>query len=168
MTKCFLLACLLVLGACGDGFESEKKSDPDRYQNPVVGPESLLLNERYLQLLNEHRAKLGLRPLTYNQDIEEIAFTHSRGMGVYVRPLGHSAMNIRCRRLRNRLALRRGHVCAEIVAKGYRTPHELLDGWLSSDEHRAALENPNYTHTALGVFKNKDGIYFWTQMFLSL
>lgn len=34
--------------------------------------------------------------------------------------------------------------------------------------HRRELENPAFTHTGLGIFKDGKGVIYWTQMMVRL
>ena len=52
----------------------------------------------------------------------------------------------------------------ENIAKGYKSPAEVVVGWMNSSGHRANILNPSFTH--IGVGFEKDGNY-WTQMFTS-
>ncbi|WP_226035070.1 SafA/ExsA family spore coat assembly protein [Aquibacillus saliphilus] len=52
---------------------------------------------------------------------------------------------------------------AENIAKGQRTPQEVVRAWMNSPGHRKNILNGNFTH--IGVGYTKDG-YYWTQMFI--
>ena len=52
----------------------------------------------------------------------------------------------------------------ENIAKGYATPHAVVNAWMNSPGHRANILNSSYTHIGVGYVK--DGNY-WTQMFRS-
>ena len=52
----------------------------------------------------------------------------------------------------------------ENIAKGYATPHAVVNAWMNSPGHRANILNSAYTHIGVGYVK--DGNY-WTQMFRS-
>lgn len=51
----------------------------------------------------------------------------------------------------------------ENIAKGYRTPQEVVNGWMNSSGHRANILNASYTQ--IGVGYTADGNH-WTQMFI--
>lgn len=52
----------------------------------------------------------------------------------------------------------------ENIARGQRSPKEVVDGWMNSSGHRANILNKSYTHIGVGYVEN--GRY-WTQMFIS-
>jgi uncharacterized protein YkwD len=52
----------------------------------------------------------------------------------------------------------------ENIAKGYRTPQAVVDGWMNSPGHRANILNGSYTHIGVGYVS---GGNHWTQMFIA-
>ena len=53
---------------------------------------------------------------------------------------------------------------AENIAKGQKTPQEVVNAWMNSSGHRANILNKNYTHIGVGYVKSGN---IWTQMFIS-
>lgn len=51
----------------------------------------------------------------------------------------------------------------ENIARGQKTPAQVVDGWMNSQGHRANILNSTYTHIGVGYVA--DGNY-WTQMFV--
>lgn len=51
----------------------------------------------------------------------------------------------------------------ENIAKGQRTPQEVVTAWMNSEGHRANILNKNYTHIGVGFEENG---YIWTQQFI--
>jgi len=56
---------------------------------------------------------------------------------------------------------------AENLAMGQRTPEEVVKMWMESDSHRAALLDPDYKYTGIGIFMADDGRTYWAQTFSS-
>ena len=52
----------------------------------------------------------------------------------------------------------------ENIARGYKTPKSVVDGWMNSSGHRANILNSKFTHIGVGYVE--DGSY-WTQMFIA-
>ncbi|MRG86871.1 CAP domain-containing protein [Salinibacillus xinjiangensis] len=52
---------------------------------------------------------------------------------------------------------------AENIAKGQRTPEEVVNSWMNSSGHRKNIMNSEFTHIGVGLEKNG---YYWTQMFI--
>lgn len=146
--------------ACGDGF-SKKKSKQSQTQEPQEEG-TAVITEQYLELVNEYRISKGLRPLIYNDIIEDVAAKHSKGMAQRTRPFGHYGFSSRCRHIRNRVSPHK--LCGEVVAAGQKDAKAVFKAWINSPEHREELENPRFTHTGLGVVRDVRGMIFWTQM----
>jgi uncharacterized protein YkwD len=51
----------------------------------------------------------------------------------------------------------------ENIAKGQRTPQEVVTAWMNSPGHRANILNKRFTHIGVG-FEQAENI--WTQMFI--
>ena len=51
----------------------------------------------------------------------------------------------------------------ENIAKGYRTPQAVVDGWMNSEGHRANILNASFKQIGVGYYANG---YYWTQMFI--
>jgi uncharacterized protein YkwD len=165
MTKLILSFILLILvTACGDGFEKEKvKNDPTQEGLEV---DTFIVNQDYLLMVNEHRVSLGLRPLNYHFIVEEVAKSHSKGMALHTRTFGHMGFSVRCRRLKNRLG--KIHKCGELVGMRQKNIHAVFKSWMSEPKHRQEIEQSKYTHTGLGIYKDESGVLYWTQMFVQL
>lgn len=155
MKTFFILLLLAVLLSCGN--ENNKSSS---YKNSYA-----LKDYGYMALLNEHRMRMGLPPLTYLKSIEISATQHSMDMAEGRRPFGHEGWKERCKILKDLL---KSKACGEIVAAGQDNGEEVLESWLRSPPHRDSIEHPSWTHTGLGVFRNKNGRLYWTQIFLKL
>jgi uncharacterized protein YkwD len=120
----------------------------------------------FMKLLNNHRISLGLKALTYSEDIELVATTHSRRMAQKKLPFGHMGSKFRCRAIIYSLDLERGAHCGENVAMGQETAAEVFKAWIESPEHREAIEDPTYTHAGLGIYRDFRGYRYWTQIFI--
>lgn len=158
--KIFLILMVLSgLASCGKDSQDSKPIMTIRPVKP--GPST----QNYIDVVNEYRAKIGLRPFVYSPIITEVAFGHSRFMAEGYGRFGHGGWRSRCAKLRNEM---RSDICGEIVAMGQKTPEAVLEAWLGSPAHRSAIENPRYTHTGVGVAMNAQGRLYWTQMFVEL
>ncbi len=62
---------------------------------------------------------------------------------------------------------------AENIAAGYRTPEEVVNGWMNSPGHRANILNPDLDYLGVGFYCDSEGIgstnyrYYWAQNFCS-
>lgn len=119
--------------------------------------------QEVIRLVNEIRVRNGLKALTYDWELSRVARYKSQDMkdnryfahtspvygtpGQMVRSFGISYRSV-----------------GENIARGYKTPQAVVDGWMNSSGHRANILNPNYTRIGVGYVA--DGRY-WTQMFIS-
>lgn len=56
----------------------------------------------------------------------------------------------------------RYYIFGENIAKGYRTPKDVVKGWMNSEGHRANILNPEFTHIDIGFDSES---YSWVQCF---
>jgi uncharacterized protein YkwD len=129
--------------------------------------DAIHLNSDFLTLVNEHREKLGLNPLQMADELIEIGWAHSYNMANGFTRFGHGHSRARCKLAK--LAYPNSNLCGENVAFGQEDAREVFDAWINSEEHREAIEEPRFTHTALGIEQRaKDGRMYWTQMLLEI
>ena len=115
-----------------------------------------------IRLVNEIRTERGLKPLTYDWQLSRVARYKSEDMRAN-RYFSHQSPTygtpfqmIKSFGISYKSA-------GENIAKGYRTPKAVVDGWMNSSGHRANILNASFTHIGVGYVA--DGSY-WTQMFI--
>jgi len=54
----------------------------------------------------------------------------------------------------------------ENIAKGQRTPGDVMNGWMNSPGHKANIMNANYTEIGVGYVTDSNGGTYWVQMFI--
>ena len=52
----------------------------------------------------------------------------------------------------------------ENIAMGYRTPADVMKGWMDSEGHRNNILDPDFTDFACGVYKSG----YWSQFFCKI
>lgn len=114
-----------------------------------------------LTLVNDHRATLNLNALTSYTYAVSQALDHTNYM-IDDGPISHDNSFARSDYLKSTGATR----VSENVGRGYRTAHKVLDGWLNSPKHKAAIEGSS-THTGIASVKNDNGIWYDTQIFIN-
>ena len=119
-----------------------------------------------LRLVNQHRARIGARPLTAAPSLTSAAVwksSHMLRFGYFA----HDDAGPAPRTLGQRLSAcgyRRGS-SAENIALGQRTPSEVVRGWIASPGHRANIEDKRYTTTGIGAVTKGGRLTAWTQTF---
>lgn len=116
-----------------------------------------------LRYVNEHRHSLGLASLQLLAEASKQAYTHSRNMAGRKTGFGHDGFNQRIQAIKQH----NGWITAsaENVAYGRLSAKEVVKGWLNSPGHKKNIEG-NYTLTGIGVYTDRKGIIFFTQIFV--
>ena len=162
-----LLLSLLFLLSCKTP-STENFNPLDSYLDfSLDGGKSLLnVSAEYMEVLNGHRASLGLVGFIENDEIAKEAQTHAENMAQGSSPFGIAGYEERCARIK--LALGQGSNCGELVARGPSSVAEVLGLWMESDSGRSKLQSIKYTHSAIGLAKSKEGKEYWVQIFIEI
>ena len=130
----------------------EADSGVTAYENEVI------------RLVNAIRVENGLTPLRAHWELSRVARYKSQDMKdnryfSHTSPTyGSPFQMIKSFGLSYRSA-------GENIARGQRTPQEVVNAWMNSAGHRANILNASFTHIGVGYVA--DG-HYWTQMFLGL
>jgi uncharacterized YkwD family protein/spore coat assembly protein SafA len=118
-----------------------------------------------IRLVNAERARAGLPALKANWQLSRVARYKSadmanRGYFSHTSPTYGSPF-----RMMESFGLRFS-AAGENIAYGQRTPAEVMRDWMNSPGHRSNILSRNYTEIGVGLAKNKNGVCYWTQMFM--
>jgi len=122
----------------------------------------LAFENEVIRLVNEQRAKNGLKALTANWELSRVARYKSQDMAdnryfSHTSPTyGTPFQMIKAFGLSYRTA-------GENIAYGQRTPQAVMNDWMNSSGHRANILNGAYTQIGVGYVANG---HYWTQMFI--
>jgi len=132
--------------------------------NRVVGgrSERARLEDAVARMVNDYRAKSGLRPLATNERLRNSARQHSEEMAregyfSHDSPDGYTPFD-------RMLLAGYEFPGAENIAKGQAQPASVLRGWLNSPGHRANIRNGRFRTIGVGVHLGAGGPW-WTQHF---
>ncbi|MCB1139841.1 MAG: CAP domain-containing protein [Leptospiraceae bacterium] len=119
---------------------------------------------RFVQLVNEHRQKVGCAPLKLNPTLMRVARNHSNDMArrdffSHTNPEGESPFD---RMKKEGLRYSRA---AENIAFGQRDAREVLQSWLSSPGHKRNIENCGLKEHGIGHHPVTN---HWTHVFATL
>ena len=131
-----------------------------------VQQESKVFNTEYeaqvLRLVNAERARYGLAALRMDEGAVKAArlrateivrrFSHTR-------PDGSSCFSA---------AAEYGvsfRMAGENIAYGYRTPEQVVRGWMNSEGHRKNILSPSFSAIGIGCYESS-GILYWSQFFI--
>nr|WP_317331448.1 CAP domain-containing protein [uncultured Romboutsia sp.] len=118
-----------------------------------------------LDLVNEERTKRGISALTLDSSLSSVATKKSQDM-VNKNYFDHTSPTygspfdmMKQFRVSYRTA-------GENIAKGQKTPQDIVTAWMNSEGHRKNILNPNFTNLGVGIAKDSKGTTYWTQMFI--
>ena len=126
--------------------------------------------QEVVRLTNEFRAKNGLGVLSVDLDLTEAAQSYSATMarGDFFSHIGKDGS---LPWDRAEAAGYESGIIGENIGMGFRTPEAIVDAWIDSDSHRAAMLNPRYNEIGVGYYflRNDTGSVnynsYWTQLF---
>ena len=119
-----------------------------------------------LRLVNQHRARIGARPLRAVRSLTKAAVwksSHMMRFDYFAHDDAAPASRTTGQRL-SACGYRRAS-WAENIAVGQRTPREVVRAWIASPGHRASIESKRYTTTGIGAVTKSGRPTAWTQTF---
>lgn len=143
----------------GDGYVNAKDAlELLRYVlNKPVSDTASEYEAEVVRLVNIERKKSGLSPLTQDSVMSKAADIRAEEINKvfsHTRPNGSSCITVL-----DELGV--DYVSArENIASGYRTPADVVEGWMNSSGHRANILDETYRRIGVG-FNN----YGWVQLF---
>ena len=133
-------------------------SNLDTYTN-----NNLIFEMEVVKLVNIERTKRGIHPLSISNKLFAAAAVRANELAQkfsHTRPNGSSYLTA----VQN-VGYPSSYV-GENIASGQISPIAVMESWMNSPGHRAAILNPNYTEIGVGV-NYEDGYYgiSWVQLF---
>ena len=122
---------------------------------------------RVIELVNQHRAGIGVGALKVSPTLTDSAVWKSRHMAQYRYMQHDDPAPPVARSFGARVAAcsYSGGGAGENIAYGYRTPEAVMQGWLNSPGHRSNIENGGYVVIGVAAATTADGTPYWTQNF---
>ncbi|PET46556.1 hypothetical protein CN514_20475 [Bacillus sp. AFS001701] len=117
---------------------------------------------KVVELTNAERTKAGLKPFTVNATLSKTARLKSQDMTDknyfdHTSPTYGSPFD-----MMKQFGITYSYA-AENIAKGQKTPEEVVTAWMNSAGHRANILNPNLTQIGVGYDSRSNA---WTQQFI--
>ena len=112
-------------------------------------------------LVNKERANAGLKPLTVHAKLTTVALDKAKDMSnnnyfSHTSPTHGSPFD-----MMKAYGISYGYA-GENIAKGQRTPQEVMNSWMNSQGHRENILSPNFTMIGVGYYNG-----YWVQEFIS-
>lgn len=139
-------------------FPAERSPAP-----PAVDDSITAYEDRVTALTNAEREAAGCAPLAVDERLRTAARGHSHDMAANDY-FSHTSLDGRTPSDRAREAGYPGGV-GENIAYGYRTPEDVMRGWMNSDGHRRNILSCRYTVIGVGLAYDERGRPYWTQKF---
>lgn len=144
--------------------EAPAQEKPAKEQQQQTETQSDQLNayeQQVVELTNNERVERGLEPLKIDVELSKMAREKSRDMSAngyfsHTSPNYGSPFD-----MMKSWGITYNHA-GENIARGQRTPEEVVNGWMNSEGHRANILNPDFTHIGVGYIENGN---YWTQEF---
>lgn len=139
---------------------AEKPSAPAENNGSTGTNENQVLN-----LVNKERAAAGLAPLKYNSKLAEVAKAKAADLRdknyfSHTSPTYGSPFD-----MMKSFGINYSSA-GENIAKGYKTPAAVMDGWMNSPGHKANILNSSFTEIGVGYVTDSTGAGYWVQMFI--
>jgi len=136
----------------------------DKIYVPNIDDIKAVENE-VVRLVNAERAKAGLPALKVNWELSRCARYKSEDMlnknyFDHQSPTYGSPFDM----IKN-FGIRYT-AAGENIARGQRTPAEVMNAWMNSSGHRANILNKQFNQIGVGVAKASNGTLYWTQQFI--
>lgn len=129
-----------------------------RLKPTATSPSSF--EEQVVQLVNQERAKAGLKPLTHRADIKNVAYKKAQDM-INSNYFSHTSPNYGSPFQMLKTFGVSYRTAGENIAKGQKTPQEVMNAWMNSPGHRANILKPEYDSIGVGFYHSA-----WVQMFV--
>ncbi|MEV0566171.1 CAP domain-containing protein [Dactylosporangium sp. NPDC050588] len=128
-----------------------------------AAPGNLSYEQQVLVIVNAERAKAGCKPLAYNAKLATAARKHSQDMAANDY-FSHTSQDGTSFATRITNAGYKWSGAAENIAKGQKTPADVMNAWMNSSGHRANILNCGLKDLGVGLaYQGKTPI--WTQDF---
>ena len=121
--------------------------------------------QQVLELVNKERSKNGLSPLTLDYSLSNVATKKSQDM-INKNYFDHTSPTYGSPFDMMKQFGISYRSAGENIAKGQRTPQEVMNEWMNSAGHRANILNSSFTKLGVGIAKDSNGTLYWTQMFI--
>jgi uncharacterized YkwD family protein len=130
-------------------------------EQPVSAYTVSQFEQQVISLTNNERAKYGLQPLKLDEELSRVARTKSNDMKQngyfsHTSPTYGSPFD-----MMKKFGIQY-RAAGENIAKGQRSPEEVVNAWMNSEGHRKNILSSNFTHIGVGHVSGN----YWTQMFV--
>jgi uncharacterized protein YkwD len=160
------LVCLLLLaGLLSCAPKLSPSTEPEPASEVKSSTLSTPMDASILRYINDYRRSKGLSSLQALDVATEQAYLHSKNMATGKTGFGHTGFDKRVQVIQKTMGVSYVSASAENVANGQLSAKEVVKGWLNSPGHKRNIEG-NYTLTGIGTYKDREGNFYFTQIFI--
>jgi uncharacterized YkwD family protein len=116
--------------------------------------------DQVVQIVNQERAKQGLRALTHRADLKAVAHKKAEDM-INSNYFSHTSPNYGSPFQMMKTFGINYTTAGENIAKGQKTPQEVMNAWMNSSGHRANILKADFDTIGVGFYHGA-----WVQMFI--
>jgi uncharacterized YkwD family protein len=153
-----------------NGYDNTDIEDRETHNRELETPSAPSTNvgdyeHQVLELVNKERAAAGLPGLVMNADLAAVAEKKAEDMRdnnyfSHTSPTYGSPFD-----MMKQFGISY-KAAGENIAKGQKTPEEVMNGWMNSQGHRDNILNANFTEIGVGFVTDSNGGTYWVQMFI--
>lgn len=141
--------------------ETNKPSTPSKPSEPSNTTDKSTFASQVVTLVNQERAKAGLKALTVNERLTGMALDKAKDMNnnkyfSHTSPTYGSPFD-----MMKKYGISYKYA-GENIAMGQKTPEEVMKSWMNSEGHRQNILSPNFTMIGVGYYNG-----YWVQEFIS-
>ena len=127
----------------------------------LVTPATKTIEVEIMDLINDHRLSLGLKPLNDMTIVKSVAYSHTDYM-VDNNIVSHDNFYKRSTYLKENAGAQK---VSENVAYGYTSAQSVVSAWIKSEGHKANIEG-DFTNFDISAEQNKEGKWYYTNIFI--
>ncbi|TRM11611.1 hypothetical protein FH966_07835 [Lentibacillus cibarius] len=145
--------------------QTPAEQQPVEQQKQQASSQSQQLNEfeqQVVELTNKERTARGLEPLKVDAELSKVAREKSRDMATS-NYFSHNSPNYGSPFDMMKQFGISYSTAGENIAKGQRTPQQVVEAWMNSEGHRKNILKPEFTHIGVGYVEQGN---HWTQQFI--
>lgn len=147
----------------GGGNTNNGNTNNGNTQKPDDNGYNSSYEQQVLNLVNKERRSQGLSALSLSAEAQQAARVRAKEI---VSSFSHTRPNgTSCFTVLNEIGAKYTSA-GENIAKGQKTPEQVVEAWMNSPSHRANILSSKYTKLGVGCYFNGSNTY-WAQMFLN-
>ena len=134
---------------------------PTATPTPEPTPSVEEIAKEVFELTNQERVKAGKSPLKSNSNLTKAAMVRAKEITIRFEHIRPDGSNVSTALYENGVAFPTG----ENIACGGSSAKDIVNGWMNSSGHRAAIMRDDNGYMGVGVCKKENGGWFYVQDF---